>query len=377
MKKHWCVFLIINLLPVVIYAQNEFYSIGSTISTGIKLVDGGDIGNSRFCQVKKGDEVIKYSPFEVKEFGFKDGRIYLSKDIQISDSVQKVFLEQLVIGHTKLYYYRGKNLRMFFIEKDSTLLVELPKRNEDGDIGFRDNLQNITSDCQNVNEAVKFVGYNKKHLTELITRYNKCIYKPYPFFKYGMSLGYETTRLVPSPGIKNEYISQLDFTYTGGVTIGFFADIPVSLSNFSLHTELYYSKHGFSYNQLIGNKDIDFVANISSLKLPVLIRYVYPNLLNKIRPFINAGGIAGYNFKKNGSIYEATITQTKVEINDVLETTLIDKNQIGYAVGGGIEFKLNNRNHLFFELRYNKLYCSSNSVSMNNSEFHFITGINF
>lgn len=345
------------------------------MSVGVNLVDGRDLLNSRFCMMKMGDQIVRYTPYEVKEYGFKDGRVYLSKDIQTSDSVQRVFLERLEKGNTTLYYYKGKRNKTYFLEKDSILFVELPKRKEKRDITFRSNLQHITSDCPNVRDAAKLVNYNKKSLTNLITRYNNCELKPFPFFKYGLIIGYGTTKLIPSSAIENEYINQLDFKYDGGFTIGLFVDNPILVSDFSLHAELYYSRHGFSYNKLIENKDIDFVANISALKLPILIKYAYPS--NKNRPFINAGGILAYNFKNDNSLYEASMTQNIIEIDDLKKTSLIYRNQVGYSIGGGLECKLNHKNFLFFELRYSKLYGLSDSGSLNNSEIHFITGINF
>ena len=274
------------ILTIQTSGQRNYYYDKDSIKhdVGVRLQYGSDLINSKFCQIKRGSSVYKYGPSEIYEYGFKDGRIYVSKEITIFDSVQKVFLEHLVKGKTNLYYLKGKGFRTFFLEKDDTFKVEIPKKDyKDETIGFNESLSNITSDCQNVSDATKLASYGKKSLSKLITRYNKCELKPFPHFRYGLNIGYEFTKLIIPKGNEYQYINYLDFKYDGGFLIGLFADYPISVSDFSLHTEINFSKHGFSYNKLVETKDIDFVSNIFTMKLPILLRYEYP--LNKIRPF--------------------------------------------------------------------------------------------
>ena len=120
--------LVLFFMPVVAYGQNEYYSIDSSIYVGVKLIDGGAILNSRICQVKKDGEVVEYSPYEVKEYGFKDGRVYVSKEIQLSDSSKRrVFLERLYKGKANLYYYRAKGIKTYYIETDSGTFNRIAK----------------------------------------------------------------------------------------------------------------------------------------------------------------------------------------------------------------------------------------------------------
>lgn len=372
MKNLWSCILFLNLLPLTISGQNEYISTDSKTTIGIKLVDGGDVLNSRFCQVKKRNNIIKYSPYEIEEFGFKDGRVYLSKEIQLSDSVQKVFLERLSKGKANLYYFKNKEFKTFFLEKDSTSFLEISKHNNDN-ITYNQQLMDLFLDCSNVKDAINFVSYNKKSLSKIINRYNNCELKPFPHFRYGLIVGYYIAKLIPVSDNSNEDINYFDFSYDGGFLSGLFIDSPISVSDFSLHTEFYYSKHGYSYNKFVDNKDLDFVANISSLKLPVLLRYSYPSI--KYRPFINLGGIMTFNIKNENLLYETTVLNNIVEINDTQNTSLIGKYQAGYSVGAGIEYSLNLQKSLFVELRYNKLF--DNVRVLNESIINLLTGINF
>lgn len=376
MKYIVVIIILIYSIPLDLIGQGNYYATDSSMTYNALLIDGGDALNFSICQVKKNNIINKYTPYEVKEFGFKNGRVYISKDIQISDSLKRVFLQRLVKGETTLYYYKGKNTKTYFIEKDSNLFIELPKHdNIKESIIFKSNLLNITSDCPNISESINLVSYNKKSLSKLISRYNSGELKPFPSFRYGLLIGSGYKKLVPSKSLESQYVNYLDFKYDGGFTVGLFIDNPILVSDFSLHTELSFSNHGFSYNKLIDNEDIDFVANISSLKLPLLIRYTYPS--NMFRPFINLGGVVTFNIKNENLIYVTTITEKIIEINDIKEISLIDRNQAGYSIGGGIEYIINYKNSIFIELRHNNNYGLSDSKSLNISEFKLITGINF
>ncbi len=370
--KHLYIIFTISLLPILSFGQSEYFSTDSSTSVGIKLIDGGDLINSQFCQVKKGEKTIQYTPYEVKEFGFKDGQIYISKEIQIADSSKRVFLERLHKGNITLYFYRGKGIKTFFIEKDSTLFIEVPKQVSD-DV-YSKQLLNLTVDCSNVSDACKLVSYNKKSLSKLISRYNKCELKPFPHFKYGFLIGYEFLQLIPSSE-QDDNLEYFDHKYDGGFTLGIFLDNPILVSDFSVHAELLLAKHGYSYNKLVDNKDLDFVANFTSLNIPLLFKYAYPS--NKIRPFINSGIIGTYFIKNETLLYETTINETIIEINDTEITSMISDYHLGYVIGGGLEYKLNYKNSMFFELRYCNQYNQGDSEFIGNSAFSVLTGINF
>jgi hypothetical protein len=372
MKKLWSYLLFLNLLPLTLSGQKAYFISDSTKTTGIDLVDGGEIINSRFCQVKSKGKIIQYSPYQVKEFGLKNGRVYLSKEIQLSDSVERVFLERLSEGRANLYYFKSKEFKTFFLEKDSTSFLEIPKLNKDN-VTFNKQLIDLSPDCINIKDAINFVSYNKKSFSRIITRYNNCELKPFPHFRYGLIAGYEFAKLIPVSDNSIGELIHFDFSYDGGFLPGLFIDSPISVSDFSLHFEFYYSRHGYSYNKIVDSKDLDFVGNISSLRFPVLIRYSYPS--NKYRPFINLGGILTFNIKNESLLYESTVLNNIIEINDIQNTSLIGKYQAGYSLGAGIEYCFSLKRSLFAELRYNKLY--DGVKVFNESVINLMTGINF
>lgn len=175
------------------------------------------------------------------------------------------------------------------------------------------------------------------------------------------------------------YLDQFEFKRKGIFALGLFIDQPLFTSNFSLHANLFYTKHVYTKHvysfKRFDTRDLDFVANTSSLKLPVLVRYSLP--INTIRPFVNAGSMILYNFSKKMQVYETIINDNVYEIKQILNESMIEKIQLGYSVGGGIEVPITYRNSLFIEVGYSQLLGIKKLKSISNSEFSFSTSINF
>lgn len=334
---------------------------------------GDELTNSKLCRVKEGGRIIEYTPFEVTEYGFSDGRVFISKEITAGASSEKVFMQRLQQGKATLYYYRGEGVRTFYIEKDSSLFMELPKQNGKNE-KFSEQLLLLTSDCSAVSDADRLVGYNKNSLSRLIQRYNNCDPKPFPHFKYGMMAGLEFLRLLPV-FIETSDLVNFNFRYDGGSSLAVFIDNPVLVSDFSLHAEVSISKHGYSYNRLLETADMDYVANITSVKVPVLLRYTLPS--EKISPFFNVGLAAAFNIKNESLFYKDIIDGKTIELTDAVQPLLNDDFQAGYSAGSGIEYRLNYRKALLFELRYTRLYNQSPLEGRGSSGISFTTGITF
>lgn len=369
--KGICLYILfLGLFSLNLSGQSGYIIYDSTMTAGLKLIDNGPILNSRYIQVREKRNIIKYTPYELDEFGFNDGRIFVSRNIQVFDSSRRVFLERLSKGKANLYYYREKRIRTFYIELDTSSIIEIPKIKSD--LSFRQQLAYQTVDCPAITDAIRYTRYNKRSMTELVDRYNSCNFKPFPHFRYGIVMGYEFMKLDPVNIHPGDYLFYFNLKYEGSFMVGLFFDQPILVSNVSLHSGIYYSRHGYSYNKLVVDEDLDFVANISSLKLPLLIRYTFNS--NKIRPFINAGGLAIMNYRNESAIYSTIIRNNTMEINDA-DQNFNASRQIGYSLGSGIEYCINSRRSLFIEAGYDKLY--GNSGKLKQSRFSFMTGINF
>lgn len=364
--------LIVAFSPISSFGQEAYISTKESKISGINILDGGNSINSRICQVKKGEEIITYTPYEVEEYGFKNGKKYISRVIETADSTQKVFLEFLHEGPTSLYYYAGKNIKTFFIEKDNAMLIAIPKKNTLNE-NYSFQLTHHLKDCSNVLEAAKLVDYNKKSFSKLIEAYNKCEYTTIPRLRYGFLIGLEALKIVPvllETGIEFTDIFEryFDYKYEGSITFGLFLNKPINAGNYSFQTELLYAKYEYSYEQTFTNKNhVKLDADFSSLTVPLLFRYTHP--AQRFRPYLNAGFSGTYLLKNEFQLYD-----TETFISREITASAI---KLGYIMGGGLEFKVSSRNSILFDLRYKMQYDTGTSDFIGQSGISLHTGINF
>lgn len=374
MYKILLITVLLFLLISKSFSQNGYYANDTLKTIGVKIIDQGRVLNSKICQVENKGFIQSFTPHEINEYGISKDQVYVAKDIFINDTLKRVFLEVLLNGKTTLYYYKNENYNTFFISKDSVTLIEVPGKVNNEKQYYKSALRDITSDCMEVSEVINLVTYNRKPVKELINRYNNCQDKPFPFFKFGVLGGYELSKLANSSQVIPSLLEHFDYQFNGFFFIGLFADLPVIPTNFSVHFELYHSSHSFSESIEKANEIYDLTANQNSLKMPILLRYTLNR--GKTNPFINAGGIFGFNYRTENVIYVTNTQNNNIEIDKLDNISVISQFQYGFSGGAGIERKINYRNALFFELRVTKLFGQSKNT-LGNNELQLITGINF
>ena len=356
----------------IVNGQRGYYVKDNIVVAGVKLNDKGAIKNAKHCQIEEKGQTFTYSPDEVEEYSLENGSIYLSRTIKIKNEGKKVFLERLNKGEINLYYYKDKNGKKFFLEKDSGQLVEILKKGNDNRT-YKDLLRYYVQDCDKVNDALKLVSYNKLSLSKFAKQYNSCTKEPFPFKRYGLIFGYGVSKPVNSK-FSDDLLKNAVFKNDYSFNIGLFMDIPILLSDFSAHSEIYYQKNTFSYHSVVNSNINDIIINATSINIPILIRYTYPSL--KLRPYFNLGGSVVYNLRNNNAVYSTAITTDIIEIEKVNDADIYSENQIGYIIGGGIQYNIDYRKSGFFELRFNNLYGIAEQTYGRKS-FQCIIGINF
>lgn len=371
--KKLLLLFILTIIPFNLFCQNDYYITEKSASYGVKIENKGEKQNARYCWIKRNDIYYYYSPDSIKAYGFEKGAYYEAKDILVNDSVKRVFLERILDGKLTLYYYRGEDTKTFFIEKDKTYFVELPKVNKKEHKTYKEYLKELTADCPDISDAIYHAVYSKSGLKRLIERYEKCSSNPYPFLKMGLVAGYEIIN-IDIIDEASDNIKLIDFNKEANPTIGVFIDYPLFYCDFSLYTEPYFVKHSYSCYKIKDNYDVNFYANISSVKAPVLIKYTFP--FKRFRPYLNVGGIFAYNFNQKNGYINSTAFGDKIDII-YKDVPLFSKWEMGYSLGAGAEYKLNHRNSLFLNLRYSSLKGLSENNSFNNSIIQVSTGFNF
>ncbi len=357
-KRKWLIAVVISLSIHSAFSQINYIATDSTLHSGIKLIEGTARENAQFISVERNKQVVKYTPIEIKEFGFKNGRTFVSKNILISGISKKVFLEKLVSGTLTLYYYIEKGKETYFIEKDSAVFTEISKDNGI----FKKIIAQNTTDCKWVADKIKLVKYRKRSLSKLTAFYNNCEDGTFAYIKFGVIAGYNRAMLILPKKLTNESLTDLSFPSSSSLLIGIYADMPILMSNFSVNAGVNFTKNGFLANMRSPESDVDAIVNISTFDVPVLLRYTMPNV--KYRPFANIGGVFSYHIKNTNQIYISSINEDVISIHDLNTETFLDDYLIGYTMGVGFQYNLNYRKTITAELRYDYYFGSQNTLNM-------------
>jgi hypothetical protein len=373
-KRIFLVILIITAPNFQLLCQKDYYMKNNQGTYGIKLVDGGAFANSKQCEIKNGEKSIIYGPDIVSEYGFGDGRVYISKTIKVNDTARMVFLERLIKGKINLYFYKGENGKKYFLEKDSSNFIELVKKSISNEkLSFKEVLQSYTKDCDNFSDFVEQIHFNKYSLSRLVEKYNFHNFKPFPVLKYGAILELGQTTLVKTNNSSDNPLMIAHFNNDYYISFGLFLDIPLLLSDFSFHPEVYYIKNGFTSHKKTNSSVVDYIINTSSINVPLLFRYTFPN--SKYKPFLNIGLLYAYNYRNDNLVYQTVKMDNIYEIYLPSKQLLVSQNQFGYSLGSGFELKVNSMNSINIEFRYSSLYSISGG-SFKNNRIQLLMGIN-
>lgn len=356
MRTGHLLLIFILYFPVAAAAQSNYIITDTTTVYGVRLIDRGDIENSQYIELRVGGDVIRYTPDQVKEYGFRNGRVYISKKIETPEGFQSVFLERLIQGTLTLYYYPKTDETNFYLERDSSLTHLYSGHTGDGQPPFRESLRNLTSDCSNVADAVNLVRYTKRSLSLFISRYNTCDPRPFPFFKYGIVSGIHSSSLALISSLEslNQSLKDSNFIKDRSFSVGIFVDIPLFVSDYSLYSGINYYENSYYSSSGTTNNFSEITVNLSTIEVPLLVRYAYPT--TRFRPFYNAGLSYLINIKNQSTIYESTINNNVVEFDIIDSNQIVSNHQLGIIAGIGSMVHLSYDQVVFLELRLKAHY---------------------
>lgn len=356
----WLVTKLCLLIGISASAQSDYIATDSSLTTRIELISGTPSENSQFIRLRDihGREA-KYFPYQLTEYGFKNGTVYLSKRIPNSKENEQVFLRRLEQGKINLYKYRAKGIKTYFLERDSTYFVEL-KRGKN----LTSELTAYTNDMNWNASQAKLVRYSAASLKKFVNLYNNDRNVRLPFPRFGVVLGFSIVKLkerpkessLPSDVILLTQSSDLSFKPSTSLMFGIFTDLPISMSNFSLNVGLNFVKTEFADENRSGKFKAGKI-NLTSANIPFLLRYTLPGA--KWRPFVNSGGVITHHA-------ENKVSESEVEISNTM---------LGHSFGLGVEHFLGSRTINSFELRFNHLYGQEDSLRK--SYLEFLTSISF
>ncbi|MEM7375060.1 MAG: porin family protein [Bacteroidota bacterium] len=350
--------LLLTLLALICFAHTQAQSGYYVTAEGqrldkIKLRNQGPIVNAKECQqILSEFDNLTLLPQQLTEYGFNMAHVYHSKMIIIEEEPTQVFLRLLVDGNMRLFYYSSKWRKRFFVENEEGGLIEIVEFDpSDDSYDFKQALRSLCRDCVPAVEAVDEVKFSQASLSRFVEKFNACDERPLPKPHYGTFVGWNLSTLVAGHAVSMQILQEAEFSYDGTFTVGGFVDLPIPARNLFLHVEAYYSYSDFWYEKITENYDTDVVVNLSSISLPLMLRYTSPN--KKIRPFFDVG-LTFARFLKNNS----GIQQSALQNGDTLSTYIIneepifDNFQISAGIGGGVLVQLNNKLAVFAEARF-------------------------
>jgi hypothetical protein len=368
--KQLIIIIISFAFTIPVFGQGGYYVADSTSSYGVKIIDLG-ISNSYFGSIKRGNDVVKFTPYEISEYGLEKGRVYKAFDIEIDDRNERYFFEELVKGNINLYNLRlkeGINKYYILTEETSHLQELIFNKNE-----LQSLISTYVSNCSEAAQNLKYLKPNKFSLKRYLNYFNSCSNYPYPKIRYGFKIGIAGTQFYPVD--KSSIYAIPDYNSDISFTIGSFIDLPVLSSNLSFTPAIYYKGNHYSKSVSNPNGSFDLIMNYSTVSFPLLFKYSF--LGDGNIPFIQFGPVYSQVIKEKAILYNYKIIDNNIFI-DINDYPVIQKNMDGFSIGSGIILDSEKNYKLFGELQYNHLFnLSSNSKNFNFGEFSINAGIIF
>ena len=325
MKKWFYAFVIVFLVDHAHSQTNDFIETDSTFEFGVRLIEGSRLENSQFIRLKKGKEVIQYSPRDIKSYGFK-GNVFESLSIITNGREERWFFRRVVKGKLSIYFLPVGKREKFFVKSDDDLaLKEIPND------GLENFLREHVKDCDMSVKNAKHVKLKENSIARFFKDYDGCSNSYLPRFRYSLSVGVNVTGL--SANNAEGIVGSLNYEQTVGFRVGFTIISQIEQSNFALITGPTFQTYKSS-NQLAGDDfTYDAVINQSRLNLPLLLRYSFYK--SKSIPFIEFGPSYSRFLNGTSSFYSYETINNSVYIERE-ESSFIDEHQIGLAFGSGI-----------------------------------------
>ena len=397
MKNIILVFSFFLITSISINAQSNFrpgYVITNEKDTIFGSIDFRTYKmNAQFCKFRSSDisEEKVYYPADIYGYRFTDdGKYYVSKDIEIGNRHEKVFLEYLIQGVISLYFYPDEESDYYFFQNESGKMIPVTKQDKKGawdekkimiggerttgrynleDNRYKGIVHYIFKDSESVSKKAFKMSFTQKEMIDLTKKYHadvcksgeECIeftakpdkYKKMKvsvyagmqmqFFKVGNRYYDATSQLkisnIPDLSSLAPMIgAQYDFSVPRwNKSISFLAD--VSINQFKDDKEIKISPKKYSILKVNG----------FFLSGKVGGKYVYQKGL--VRPLIEGGFMINRFFVSSdfyqGFIYSSGRREYENAPYDILRSVMY-----GFYAGAGFDYRLKKDNALLFRIVY-------------------------
>lgn len=346
-----------------------------TTRPGYIIIDGSFIdavlvpqGKKRFfeCIVKRGSELSYYSPFEIPEYGFTNGRSYVSNAISIDGVEYRVFLEKFYSGKNSIFYFQTDEQERFYLEISGGL-VELDKSN------YKQLLLSINTECpakdtRNLKLSIRSIRHfmdcsppNKSNAYAISTGYFTVSNFPLSRFivgnsgafnDTGQSLGIGFTRFKQ---IRKRTLDESNFHYGFGFQLSQY-----TLSNLATTiTEV----DGTEFTN-----STELQVDILKVNVPVYLKY--SKAINKVGLTMALGVHNSFNFGEV-NIHNLRLTDDMVTSDEDFD--IMPEYQFGLSLESSLFYAISDNKQIHFAFRYGGFFADQFQINERGVSLQYIT----
>jgi len=378
MKKVYKILILLVLCIGSVQAQRDYrkgYIITNQQDTIYGWIDyRGDIRNSKLCSFKKTEteQATEYSPSDIAAYRFIDSKFYVSKNVGTADAPNQVFLEYLVNGMAKLYYFRDERTNnRYYIEKDGRLL-ELKMDEKEVEVNGKIQIVTVKSyvgilratlNVWEMNDDFEKAKLEHSSLINIAKDYHRyactdgseCIIyerkKPLMALRIGPTVGVDISKLKYMDRDVKKYHLDPSTNFSVGVNLNF--SIPQFNEKLFFQMQVMYTKYYFFDTFETPQKATDVHIRSHVLQTGLAIKYEYPK--GKWRPVFAAGGAT--IIMPDATIEELTDNLSSQGIRPSVEKKdFSTKFMYGFEIIPGVHYYLSSKRIIFVQMQYLQCY---------------------
>ena len=277
-------------IPGLLNAQTDFrpgYIIqlnGDTLTGEIDYRGDLLMGNTCRFKAKGSNQKTAYSPYDIDAYRFNGSKYFVSKEV----NGKKLFLEFLIQGEINIFYLRDENGDHYYLEKDTTGIVEIPYEEK---IMEKDHTKYFYQSTKHIgiltyymqgsqalrNKIVHMGKPEHETLIKLAEDYHNEVCKDHACMIYEKKKPSLIPEIEIVGGMVHYAVLEHYFEKSTFFTTGVIAHFWLPRSNENL-----FFKTGLLYSKLTSYKD-----ELVMIKVPIQIEYRYPKGI--VRPTIALG----------------------------------------------------------------------------------------
>jgi hypothetical protein len=382
------------------FAQSDFrdgYIINNSNDTLFGLIDyRGNRSNAKKCIFIKSNDTehkkIEYSPYDIKAYRFINSKYYVSKQINVNEKDELIFLEFLIKGIANIFYYRDESGKEnYYIEKGNGNLVLLKNDNIvsyiENNESTRESKQYIGvlnyffQDMPNICKETEKIDLDHESLIKIARDYHNAVCKNEACVVYEKKVPKVSIVIGPLIGINYSTLHVKEtllneFYYLNGsklnsvnLSIGLFlkASMPSINERLFFQYEINYNRATFTTNNTFAyfmNYINSITITFNSINNGGMIRYEFPK--GKVRPVFECGGFYNYFYKTDFSRKLDVKWGTNITHQSFTDNPFI-KYDFGVSIGIGCIYKFYKDKSLFIDLKYQRgfgLYINNTSLEV-------------